>query len=472
MAFIEISDLEDLRIGTFVKLEGSWFSHPFPTNTFKIKSPEDLATIQGLKNVTILYDPDRSNADDAEDSEDIEEEKPEVEIDSEALLDDEEAASSSMEESDEEESEQAIIPDASLTELLDRREDFQEYQEHLRKVEGAYQKILGQSNDLFRQINGKRPSGLKVADAMVSSILNASQNPKTTMSLIDIVGSNGVGWGLSEHALNVCTLSLLIGRQFHLDPDTLMDLGRGALFHDVGYRALPMKVQFDKTGMKVKAEPGMQNQHPELGRKLMASFAETNQQVLDIISQHHECLDGSGFPGVTPKEEISSLTKIVTVADRFDELCNAPDIQTSLSPHAALSRLYRHVVMKAESSKYCPHVVQALVQAIGVYPPGSLVELSDGFLGVVSSINADNPTKPVVLLYAPWLCRTDGLLVNLEQEGELEIRRAVHAKDIPEQVLAYLSPRRMAMFVHATDITTMAKNTKRVHKTSKMAGVS
>ena len=469
MGFIEISDSQDLRIGVFVKLEGSWFSHPFPTNTFKIKSAEDLATIQGLKNVTILYDPDRSGS---EDVEEVQETDPESRVDPEALLDDEEAESSSIEEADVNDSDPPLISDSSLTEILDRREDFQEYQDHLRKMEGAYQKILGQSNDLFRQINGKRPSGLKVADSMVNSILNASQNQKTTMSLIDVVGSNGVGWGLSEHALNVCTLSLLIGRQFKLDSDTLMDLGRGALFHDVGYRVLPMKVQFANTGMKVKAEPGMQHRHPELGRNLMASFSETSPQVLDIISQHHECLDGSGFPGKVEKEDLSLLTKIVMVADRFDELCNAPDIQTSLSPHAALSRLFRHVVLKGETSKYCPHVVQALVQAIGVYPPGSLVELSDGFLGVVSSINAHNPTKPIVLLYAPWLCRTDGLLVNLESDPELEIAKAVHAKDIPEQVLAYLSPRRMAMFVHATDTTTMAKNTKRASLGKKMVGAS
>ncbi len=469
MGFIEISDIDDLQVGVFVKLEGSWFSHPFPTNTFKIKNVEDLATIQGLKNVTILFDPERSQS---EVSEDLEEESQENAVDPEALLHDEEAQSSSLHETEDEDAGEALIPDSSLSELLERREDYQEYQEHLRRVEGAYQKILGQSNDLFRQINGKRSSGFKVADAMVSSILNASQNPKTTMSLIDVVGSNGVGWGLSEHALNVCTLSLLIGRQFDLDPDTLMDLGRGALFHDVGYRAIPMKVQFASTGMKVKAEPGLQQMHPELGHKLMASFSEPSQQVLDVISQHHEYLDGSGFPGVTPADQIALPTKIVMVADRFDELCNAPDIQTSLSPHEALSRLYRHVVMKGESSKYCPHVVQALVQAIGVYPPGSLVELSDGFLGVVSSINTSNPTKPVVLLYAPWLCRTDGLLVNLEHEGDLEIRQAVHAKDIPEQVLAYLSPRRMAMFVHATDTTTMAKNTKRANTPSKMVGVS
>ena len=67
MAFIEVDDAKTLQVGVFVKLEGSWFSHPFPTNTFTIKSAEDLATIQGLTNVTILYDPDRSESSDSDD---------------------------------------------------------------------------------------------------------------------------------------------------------------------------------------------------------------------------------------------------------------------------------------------------------------------------------------------------------------------------------------------------------------------
>ena len=137
------------------------------------------------------------------------------------------------------------------------------------------------------------------------------------------------------------------------------------------------------------------------------------------------------------------------VADRYDELCNAQNPESSLNPHEALSRLYRHVVMKGESAKYCPHVVQALVQAIGVFPPGTLVELSDGFMGIVSTVNIENPARPIILLFAPWLCRNDGLLVNLAKETNLEIKRAVHPKEVPTQMLAYLSPRRMAMFAQA-----------------------
>lgn len=458
MPFFKVEDTRDLQVGTFVKLEGSWFSHPFPTNTFKIKTPEDLVTIQGLTNVTILHDPGQSASFDVDDVPDENRRPLDPEV-SEGAAEGTEAVSDS--ELNQSEADEPLIKESSLTTILDRREDYHEFRDHLRKMEGAYQKTLGQGNDLFRQLSDRRPAGLKTADAMVTSIVTALNNPRTAMSLIDVVGSNGVAWSLSEHALNVCTLSLLIGRQLSLEAEGLLELGRGALFHDVGYRALPMKVRFSAVGMKIESDPELGQRHPEVGRQLMASFPDAGPAVLEMIVQHHERLDGSGFPNGKRADDLSLPTKIVMVADHYDELCNAPDPQTSLSPHAALSHLFRHVVMKGESSRFCPAVVQALVQAIGVYPPGSLVELTDGFLGVVSLINIHNPTKPTVLLYAPWICRNDGMLVNLAQEPELEIKQALHVKDIPLHALAYLSSRRMAMFVHATEPTTMARNSRR-----------
>ena len=464
MPFLEVEDIRDLQVGMFVKLEGSWFSHPFPTNTFKIKSSEDLVTIQGLTNVTILHDPERSALLDVDEVQDENRRPVDLEMNQSAGKDADDFPDS---EPNQLAVDEPLITESSLSEVMDRREDYHEFQDHLRKVEGAYHKTLGQGHELFRQLSDRRTTGLKTADMMVASLVTAMQNPKTTMSLIDVVGGNGIGWGLSEHALNVCTLSLLIGRQLGLEAGELMTLGRGALLHDVGYRALPMKVRFSAVGMKVESDPELGQQHPEIGRRLMAFFPDTAPAVLEMIGQHHERLDGSGFPNGTRTGDLSLLTKIVMVADHYDELCNAPDPQTSLSPHAALSRLFRHVVMKGESSKFCPEVVQALVQAIGVYPPGSLVELTDGFLGVVTLINIQNPTKPIVLLYAPWLCRNDGLLVNLAHERDLEIKQALHPKDIPEQALAYLSPRRMAMFVHATEPTTAAVNSKRRRQSCK-----
>ncbi len=457
MSFIQVEDIHVLEIGVTVKLEGSWFSHPFPTNSFTIKTAEELATLKGLTDVTILYDPNRSQplvVDDVSNNVDVQVED-ELEV---AGLQDSEMSFSGGEEKIQEEA--PLIPKSALSEIFERREDYREYFEHLRKVEGNYQKTLFQGHELFRQLTGRRPAGLKTGDAVITNILQEMNNPNAMMALIDQVGNSGVAWGLSEHAINVCTLSLLIGRQFSLEDEVLMELGRGALFHDIGYRALPMNVKFYPGGIKVEADPELSLLHPEMGMQLIASFLNAGPILLDVIAHHHERMDGSGFPKGLGGEDLSLLTRIVMVADHFDELCNAPDPKTSLNPHAALARLYRHVVMKGASSKFCEQVVQALVQAIGVYPPGSLVELTDGFRGLVSSINIQQPMKPIVLLYAPWLCRNDGLLVNLAKESQLEIKQAVHPKHVPEQELAYLSPRRMAMFVHTMELAPMGFDTR------------
>ena len=70
-------------------------------------------------------------------------------------------------------------------------------------MEGAYQKTLSQGHELFGQLKGRRPVGLKTGDVMITNIVQALNNPRTAMSLIDLVGSNGESWGLSEHAINV-----------------------------------------------------------------------------------------------------------------------------------------------------------------------------------------------------------------------------------------------------------------------------
>ncbi len=92
----------------------------------------------------------------------------------------------------------------------------------------------------------------------------------------------------------------------------------------------------------MKPTPGLRLLHPEMGSQLMASFLNAGPLLVEIIAQHHERLDGSGFPKGLGGEDLSLLTRIVMVADHYDELCNASNPDTSLNPHAALSRLFRH----------------------------------------------------------------------------------------------------------------------------------
>ncbi len=475
MGFIELHDHADLRLGLFVKLEGSWFSHPFRTNTFKIKSATELETIRNLKKVRILYDPDRS---DSGELCELADEKGIAVVESEgAIRKDEEndeksheIAKEGLENKEEDSTRQIEQPEIPQEIVIERRHNYQDFREHIRNVEGSYQKVLGQNNEFLDKVNKGRAKGLEAAEVIIEGIQQTLQNPQSAMSLIDVMGSNGVMWGLSEHALNVCMLSLLIGKQMKLSTDEMLSVGMGGLLHDVGYRMMPMKVKFLTAGMKVQPDPDMLKDHPASSCQLLAHLPGAQREMLEVILQHHERLDGSGYPKQLHKDEISLLARIVMVADRYDELCNAPDPESSLSPHDALSRLFRHVVQNGESSKYCEHVVQGLVQAVGVYPPGSLVELTDGLLGVVTAISIENPTKPIVLLYAPWLCRNDGLVVNLARDATVDIKKAIHPKELQPGVLAYLSPRRMAMFVHATeDKSPFARKTKKSNRKAQTA---
>ena len=460
MAFTQLQQIQDLRIGLYVKLEGSWFCHPFPTNTFKIKSDNDLKIIKNLKKVQIFYDPDRS---DLSSSQDVESEQPTLDQahrpEDQDLLQENEPQPEVLRERETERPEVIVSgrdnEETHHSDNTDPGQDARKLCDHLKKVEVSYHKALGQSGEFLQQIYNGQRKGVKTAEMIVANLQRILENPRAAMALVDVVGGNGVEWGLSEHALNVCVLSLVIGRQMNQTPDELLNLGIGALFHDIGYRFLPMKVRFLSVGMKVQADTDMLHHHPERGGQLMESFPGMSPSVLEIIGQHHERLDGSGFPEGLRKEDLSDLTKIVMVADYFDELCNAPNPESSLTPHAALSFFYRHVVNMRESTKFCERVVESLLQGIGIYPPGSIVELSDGSLGIVSSLNFESPARPIVTLYAPGAGPTDKKVVDLVQEVNLSVKQALHPKNVDPPVLAYLCPRRMAIFVHTSDKTSV-----------------
>jgi len=259
----------------------------------------------------------------------------------------------------------------------------------------SYWKVLGKSKDIFKRIGTGNRAAVKSADQLVRNVGAVLQHEQATMTLMDIVSSTGMAEGLSSHALNVCIMSLIIGKEMGLDPDELHMLGLGALFHDIGKRMLPMKVNFHSTGITMMPDPESAKFHPEKGEELMATFKDFPLPSLETIIQHHERLDGSGFPKGISKEQISLFAQIVMVADEYDELCNPAETEKSLTPHEALSQLYLYIDSKKQ--KFSKEVILTLIQTMTVFPPGTLVELSDGTIGQVISVKLQNPTRPLLL---------------------------------------------------------------------------
>ncbi len=446
MAFVEMTNLDDLRIGLFVKLECSWWNHPFTKNTFKIQSKKEISTIRGIKKLRLLYDPDLSTPVPTE-------EHPESDDVDESLISNqviEEAGSppEEIEQSEQPKKEDELVdPEIEQVVKEQRRRAFHEHRQQFKKVEDAYWKILGESKDIFKGVSGGNANGLKQAAVVVSNLDAVLNNPGATMTLMDVVSSHGMSKGISHHAINVCILCMMTGRTLGLSKDELNALALAALFHDIGQRFLPVKVKFEGSGIMTQADPKTLPLHPEQGKQLLDTFIDFPRESIEAVFQHHERLDGSGYPLSLKDEQISLLAKILMVLDEYDDLCNAPNAQASLTPHEALSRLFKANYEK-ETCKFSIDVILAVIQSLSLFPPGTIVELNDGSIGIVTSINMQAPTKPLILLYVEDTPKHEAVTVNLAEEGTLSIMKSIKPKDLPPNILEHLSPRRMSIFVH------------------------
>jgi len=408
----------DLRVGLFIKIARNWFSHPFSKNAFKITNEKDLATLRSLPKLKILYDPEQSDS------------LPPVEP-KDDIVEDEQAS---------------IDPPpppndvSSETPRQSRHEMYEERREKLKEAEKAYQKVLTQNKTALREVKAGYAMGMSKAEDLVTNLGELIQDG-TLVSLMDLMGTNEKGDEFQCHSLNVCMLSMVMGQGLDLSQKDIKMLGLGALYHDMGELAgTRSSVQSgNRSGaLMSQALQRIRNEHPQNGRKMLETGFGFSQPSLQIIEQHHERLNGTGFPYGLKESAIHKLSKIVMIADIYDELCNNPMLEKCLTPHEALCLIYGK-----RQKDFCEEAVTVFIQTLGIYPPSSLVELSDGSIGVVCSINKLDRMRPTVMPYDPDLSRGEAKILDLTMEQDLAITQSLRPKNIPTQIWEYLNPRGM-----------------------------
>ena len=129
------------------------------------------------------------------------------------------------------------------------------------------------------------------------------------------------------------------------------------------------------------------------------------------------------------------------VADAYDELCNNPQSEKSLTPYEAISRIYAK-----RQDEFWEKAVLALIQNLGVYPPSSIVEMSDGVFGMVTRINLLDRMRPTVMLYNADIPREEAIIVDLQQEPSVTIKLSLRPRDVPREIWKYLNPRGMISY--------------------------
>jgi hypothetical protein len=151
--------------------------------------------------------------------------------------------------------------------------------------------------------------------------------------------------------------------------------------------------------------------------------------------------DGSGYPRAIKGDATGVLARIVAIANFYDELCNPTSVAAALTPHEALSLMFAK-----QRAKFDPALLQVFIRCLGVYPPGTIVQLSNGVTGMVATVNTAKPLKPVVTIYDPDVPSDEAILVDLERESDLNVAKAIRPAQVPKEIYVYLSPRKRVSY--------------------------
>jgi putative nucleotidyltransferase with HDIG domain len=402
---------DQLRIGLYIFLDIPWFRHSFTLNSFKITSEQQIRELQELGETRFRFDPARSTAPACTAT--VPTPTPIPTANPPAT---------------------PTPPDAAMVEKMARIQRLTAQRKDLAKIEQSFAKashvMRGLNKNLYSRPQETLTEMGHMVDDMVSIFLD---RPEVTLQ---VLSDKSGGEDIYYHGLNVSIVSLMLAKGLGLTPDQARLLGTGALLHDIGLSEIPDKVLRKRPEQYTKPERELRALHVEYGVNLGKKLG-LPAEVLTIIAQHHELADGSGYPLGTTLEHLSPLARIVSLVNYYDNLCNPLDPGSAMTPHEALSFLYAQ-----RRNKFDANVMQVLVHSLGVYPPGSIVKLSNDAIAMVVSINPKKALRPWVLVYDPSVPKDEAIMLDLEMEPALNIRQAIRPQMLQPLVHAYLCPRK------------------------------
>ncbi|MFZ3173217.1 MAG: HD domain-containing phosphohydrolase [Carboxydocellales bacterium] len=191
-----------------------------------------------------------------------------------------------------------------------------------------------------------------------------------------------------EHSLNVCVFSLLIGAGLELPESLMVYLGKGAITHDIGKMSLPIEIRGNFNNLSPKDQL-VYKEHTNNGYRLLREKG-FESQVAKVALYHHERWDGGGYPTKLEGEKIDLLSRIVNIADVYDNLTSTL-ADTSYLPHEAIEYLYG-----AGDMYFDARIVRAFIYNVAIYPLGSIVKLSTGEVGIVVNVAKNISSRPIV----------------------------------------------------------------------------
>ncbi len=406
VASIKIT-VDRLQPGLYVRLPVKWNEHPFLFNSFKIKSQDQIQLIKHLGIQHVFLNPSLSDAQPLPPN--LEENAPEAvqpSVDGEA--------------------------EKLWQEKQNRIEKLNAYRRRVQTCEKEFERSLARMRAVVNKIRNRPLDAVGEATQLVDDIVDQLLSDDNVT--LHLMNSKSEFEDIYFHSLNVSVIAMMIGKARGFPAEKIKELAFSALFHDIGKVRVPTAIVRKKTPL-TDPEENYLRLHTKYGIELANNIDAFPESAKRVIEQHHELRDGSGYPLGMKGDDIDELAQIVAVANAFDNLCH-PNIPSEQKiPYLALSYLFKN----------CKHLYHAenlgiLVKFMGVFPPGTVVQLSNDMVGLVISVNAGNLLYPNVLIYDPSVPRSQAPIIDLA-DRDLKIVNAILPNKLPDKVRDYLNPR-------------------------------
>lgn len=266
----------------------------------------------------------------------------------------------------------------------------QDMAKQLTEANRTYQSTKLQIKRLMASAQLGQAMSLKEAQVVVKDCVNrVVTNPNAILWLTRLKSQDEY---TAEHSVNVCLLSIALGQQLDLAAYELENLGICGLMHDIGKMKVPDEI-LNKPGRLTAEEFEEMARHPAYARQMLMGRSDIYPGAVDVAFTHHERLDGKGYPRGIDSSKISLFTRIVTVVDAYDAMTSDRCYKPGMSSLEALKILHNNC-----GTQFDEQVVRKFVAMIGLYPPGYLLEMSNGEVGIILSSDPGFQLKPKAIM--------------------------------------------------------------------------
>lgn len=198
---------------------------------------------------------------------------------------------------------------------------------------------------------------------------------------------------LMEHSVNVSIIMTIFARHLGIERDVIHDLATGALLHDLGKIGIPDEI-LNKKGRLSDEEMSVMRSHVTLGYEVLKRSGELSPISLEVVQDHHEKLNGDGYPNYKSSDELSMYARMISIVDTYDAITANRCYQNARTSVTAFK------ILRSESGEcFDEELVAEFISCMGIHPVGTLVKMKSNKLGLVTRSNFVNPICPEVNVF-------------------------------------------------------------------------